>query len=117
RAAWGREEARRYSPRRSDCHRHLGSSTAGWSWGRADYSAERSAYFTFGFNNSCDRALFMFSLVMRLTPVSTVGSTFSPLDAARAVLTPSYPMRYGSWITSALIVPSFRNAISLESES
>jgi hypothetical protein len=39
-------------------------------------------YFTFGFNSSCERALLMFSLVIRFTPVSTVAGTLSPLDAA-----------------------------------
>src|SRR5208282_3097559 len=63
-------------------------------------------YFTFGFKSSCERALFMFSLVMRFTPVSTVAGTFSPLDAASAVLTPKYPMLYGSWTTSATMLPS-----------
>ena len=50
--------------------------------------SEGAIYFTFGLKSSCERALFMFSLVMRFTPVSTVAGTFSPLDAASAVLTP-----------------------------
>ncbi len=46
-------------------------------------------YFTFGFRSSCARGVFIFSLVIRFAPVSTSAGTFSPLDAANAVLTPS----------------------------
>jgi hypothetical protein len=46
-------------------------------------------YFIFGLNSSCERGVFMFSLVIRFTPVSTVSGTFSPLDASSAVFTPS----------------------------
>jgi hypothetical protein len=52
------------------------------------YGASQN-YFTFGFKSSWERGLFMFSLVIRLAPVSTNVSTFSPLEAAKAVLIPS----------------------------
>ena len=47
------------------------------------------AYLTFGFSSSCARGSFMLAWVIRFAPVSTKGWTFSPLEAARAVLTPS----------------------------
>jgi hypothetical protein len=43
----------------------------------------------FGLSSCCDRAEFMFALVMTLVPISIVGGTCSPLAAASAVLTPS----------------------------
>jgi hypothetical protein len=43
----------------------------------------------FGLSSCCDRAEFMFALVMTLAPISIVGGTRSPLAAASAVLTPS----------------------------
>jgi hypothetical protein len=60
-----------------------------------DVKAERvefaavGAHWILGLRSSCDRAELIFALVMRLTPVSTMAGTFSPLDAASAVLTPS----------------------------
>jgi hypothetical protein len=42
-----------------------------------------------GLRSSCERVEFMFALVMALTPVSIWGATWSPLDAASAVFTPS----------------------------
>src|SRR5205823_7622542 len=56
---------------------HVGFSVEGI---RGDF--KRPSYFTFGLKSSCERSLFMFSFVMRFTPVSTVSGTFSPLDAA-----------------------------------
>lgn len=43
----------------------------------------------FGLRSSCDRAEFMLALVMTLAPVSIVAGTFSPFEAASAVLTAS----------------------------
>jgi len=43
----------------------------------------------FGLRSSCDRAELMLALVMRLAPVSRVAGTFSPFEAASAVLMPS----------------------------
>src|ERR1700730_7318373 len=58
--------------------------------GRAGRQFSRGqTHLIFGFKSSCERGLFMFSFVMRFAPVSTFASTFSPFDAARAVLMPS----------------------------
>ena len=46
-------------------------------------------HLTFGFRSSCERAELMLALVTRVTPVSTLADTFSPFEAASAVLTPS----------------------------
>src|ERR1700687_1359059 len=46
-------------------------------------------HLTFGFRSSCERAELMLALVTRVTPVSTLSDTFSPFEAASAVLTPS----------------------------
>ena len=43
----------------------------------------------FGLRSSCDRAELMLALVTRVAPVSTLAATCSPIEAARAVLTPS----------------------------
>src|ERR1700730_14279685 len=58
--------------------------------GRADrYFSRGQTHLIFGFKSSCERGLFMFSFVMRFAPVSTFASTFSPFEAASAVLIPS----------------------------
>jgi len=44
---------------------------------------------TFGLRSSCERAELMLALVISVTPVSTLADTFSPFEAASAVLTPS----------------------------
>ena len=44
---------------------------------------------TFGLTSSCERAEFMFALVITLAPVSILAGTCSPFAAASAVLTPS----------------------------
>jgi hypothetical protein len=46
-------------------------------------------HLTFGLRSSCERAELMLALVTRVTPVSTLVDTFSPFEAASAVLTPS----------------------------
>src|SRR6202035_737530 len=46
-------------------------------------------HLTFGLRSSCERAELMLALVTRVTPVSTLADTFSPFEAASAVLTPS----------------------------
>jgi hypothetical protein len=44
-------------------------------------------HLTFGLRSSCERAEAMLALVTRVTPVSTLADTFSPFEAASAVLT------------------------------
>jgi helix-turn-helix protein len=66
---------------------------------RSNYSADWGAssnfghtppgHLTFGLRSSCERAELMLALVTRVTPVSTLADTFSPFEAASAVLTPS----------------------------
>jgi hypothetical protein len=46
-------------------------------------------HLTFGLRSSCERAELMLALVTRVTPISTLADTFSPFEAASAVLTPS----------------------------
>ena len=65
-----------------------GSSTAPW-FSNLGRELEILTYLTSGVSSSFDRSVFMFSLVMRFTPVSTSFGTFSPLEAASAVLMPS----------------------------
>src|SRR4029077_13968426 len=76
-----------------------------------------SFYLTLGVRSSFERSEFIFSLVMRFTPVSTSFGTFSPFDAASAVLMPSYPIRNVSCTTSAWTLPSARSLTVLSSES
>ena len=49
----------------------------------------RIGHLIFGLRSSCERAELMLALVTRVTPVSTLADTFSPFEAASAVLTPS----------------------------
>ena len=48
-----------------------------------------SDHLIFGLSSSCERAEFMFALVMTMAPVSILAGTCSPFEAASAVLTPS----------------------------
>ena len=48
-----------------------------------------SRHLILGLSSSTERGSFIFAVVMRLAPVSTKVSIFSPLEAASAVLIPS----------------------------
>ena len=59
-------------------------------WGASsNFGHTPPGHLTFGLRSSCERAELMLALVTRVTPVSTLADTFSPFEAASAVLTPS----------------------------
>jgi len=59
-------------------------------WGASsNFSHTPPGHLIFGLRSSCERAELMLDLVTRVTPVSTLADTFSPFEAASAVLTPS----------------------------
>ena len=75
-------------------HQHVISAEASWTHALVILLQGRSFTFLsdhliFGLSSSCERAEFMFALVMTMAPVSILAGTCSPFEAASAVLTPS----------------------------